>query len=346
MNHLYWLHGQPDASGQIKSNAADFIVDEDLGFAPDGNGEQILVHISKQNCNTRFVADALAHFCQIPKREVSFAGQKDRHAITRQWFCLHLPGKSQPDFSRFSLEGCQILEHARHRRKLRPGTLRGNYFTIILRQISQQQTTEQRLQLIAQTGVPNYFGVQRFGLRNNNLSLAAQWAQTGNAPRNRQQRSFALSAARSLLFNQIASQRLKLVNFHQVMDGDALQLSGRGSWFVAPASELAQLQPRVDRHELLITAPLPGSGDWGSQRQAQVFEQQCIAHETDLQALLEKEKVQAARRALLVFPRDLRWCWLNNTSIEIRFWLPAGSFATSVIRELINTTNDDANFIE
>lgn len=145
------------------------MVVEDLGFAPDGEGEHVLVRILKNGCNTRFVADALAKFLKIHAREVSFAGQKDKHAVTEQWLCARVPGKEMPDLSKFQLEGCQVLEYARHKRKLRLGALKGNQFTLVLREISDRDDVETRLQAIAEHGVPNYFGAQRFGIGGSNL---------------------------------------------------------------------------------------------------------------------------------------------------------------------------------
>ncbi|WP_211843203.1 tRNA pseudouridine(13) synthase TruD [Raoultella ornithinolytica] len=345
-NELTWLHGKPQGQGILKVNPEDFVVVEDLGFAPDGEGEHLLVRILKTDCNTRFVADALAKFLKIHAREVSFAGQKDKHAVTEQWLCARLPGKEMPDLSKFQLEGCQVLEYARHKRKLRLGALKGNQFTLILREISDRDDVERRLQAVAVQGVPNYFGAQRFGIGGSNLLGALRWAESGSPLRDRNKRSFWLSAARSGLFNQQVSIRLKKPEFNQVVDGDALQLAGRGSWFVATPEERAQLQERVDNRELMITAALPGSGEWGSQREALAAEQAAVAEETQLQALLVREKVEAARRAMLLYPQQMSWNWWDDVTVELRFWLPAGSFATSVVRELINTTGDYANIAE
>ena len=220
-NDLTWLHGKPQGQGILKANPEDFVVVEDLGFAPDGEGEHLLVRILKTDCNTRFVADALAKFLKIHAREVSFAGQKDKHAVTEQWLCARLPGKEMPDLSKFQLEGCQVLEYARHKRKLRLGALKGNQFTLILREISDRDDVERRLQAVAAQGVPNYFGAQRFGIGGSNLLGALRWAESGAPLRDRNKRSFWLSAARSGLFNQQVSIRLKKPEFNQVVDGDA-----------------------------------------------------------------------------------------------------------------------------
>ncbi|MDN2485453.1 tRNA pseudouridine(13) synthase TruD [Kosakonia sacchari] len=345
-DNLTFLHGKPAASGVLKANPEDFVVVEDLGFEPDGEGEHILVRILKNGCNTRFVADALAKFLKIHAREVSFAGQKDKHAVTEQWLCARVPGNAMPDLSAFQLEGCKVLEYARHKRKLRLGALQGNAFTLVLREISDRADVDARLQAIAQKGVPNYFGAQRFGIGGSNLQGALRWAQSDAPVRDRNKRSFWLSAARSALFNQIVSERLKKTDFNQVVDGDALQLAGRGSWFVATCEEQVELQTRVEAKALMITASLPGSGEWGTQRDALAFEQQAVADAPDLQALLVREKVEAARRAMLLYPQKLSWNWWDDVTVELRFWLPAGSFATSVVRELINTSGDYANIAE
>lgn len=166
--NLTYLHGKPQGSGLLKASPEDFVVVEDLGFEPDGEGEHILVRILKNGCNTRFVADALAKFLKIHAREVSFAGQKDKHAVTEQWLCARLPGKDMPDLSAFQLEGCKVLEYARHKRKLRLGALKGNAFTLVLREVSHRDEVESRLQAINAGGVPNYFGAQRFGIGGSN----------------------------------------------------------------------------------------------------------------------------------------------------------------------------------
>lgn len=332
---LVWLHGAPQATGALKSTPEDFVVSEDLGFEPDGDGEHLLVRVRKRGCNTQFVADALAKYARVSARAVSYAGLKDRHAVTEQWFCLHLPGKDTPDVSGFALDGCEILAAARHRRKLRIGALRGNHFTVTLRQVSDRASVDARLQAIAAGGVPNYFGSQRFGRQGNNLLQAERWARNDIVVKERSKRSFYLSASRSALFNQVVSRRLAQRLEKAVLTGDALQLSGRGSWFTAPAAELPQLQTRVDDGELRITAPLPGDGAWGTEDDALAFEQHSLEGQDVLLALLRRERVEAARRAVLLYPQRMTWQWRGADLVVVSFWLPAGSFATSVLREAI-----------
>ncbi|MGK3144253.1 tRNA pseudouridine(13) synthase TruD [Pantoea sp. C2G6] len=333
---LTYLHGKPAATGIIKASPDDFVVVEDLGYGADGEGEHLLVRIRKVGANTRFVAEALAKYLAIHPRDMSYAGMKDRHAVTEQTLCFRLPGNAMPDLRGFALEGVEILAAVRHKRKLRIGALAGNAFRLIIRQVSDPAAVEARLAQIRDAGVPNYFGEQRFGRGGNNLVMAEKWARNEIVIRDRNKRSLMLSAARSALFNQVTSARLQQQGgLTQVLNGDALQLTGRGSWFVAQPDELAALQQRVDQHELRITAPLPGRGEAGPQAEALAFEQQALAEATPLLSLIERERVDAARRAMLVVPRDLHWHWRDEATLEMAFWLPAGSFATSVVRELI-----------
>lgn len=346
LNQLTFLHGRPRAHGVVKAFPEDFFVSEESGFEPDGDGEHLLVRIRKEGCNTQFVAENLARFCHIPARAVSYAGLKDRHAVTEQWFCLHLPGKETPDFSRFVLEGCEVLRCERHRRKLRIGTLKGNHFRLVLRHITDRDDVEQRLQAIRTGGVPNYFGEQRFGRGGNNIVQALRWARNEIQVKERSKRGFYLSAARSALFNHLVSERLQQGLQATALPGDALQLAGRGSWFVADAAELASVQERIERGELCVTAALPGDGEPGTRDQGLAFEQQALSGADDLLALLRRERVEPARRACLLFAQDMNWSWWDDATLELAFFLPAGSFATSVIRELLLRDDSDADIAE
>lgn len=339
-----WLFGQPVASGILKASEDDFKVSEELGYELDGEGEHLFVRVEKRGYNTQFVAEQLARFAKIAAKSVSYAGLKDKHAVTEQWFCLHVPGKAEIDFSLFQLDGCRILRVERHRRKLRIGNLHGNHFQLTLRQIDNQADVESRLQRIAETGAINYFGAQRFGLNGNNLIQAERWAKGEIQVRERKKRSFYLSSIRSFLFNVIASQRVSQQLEATVLLGDALQLAGRGSWFVAQNDELAQLQERVSQHELMVTAPLPGGNELGSQNDALQFEQAQLVNYQQFMTLLNQERLESSRRAILVRPQQLNWQWQDEHTLFLQFSLPAGSFATSIVRELINPI--DGQFLD
>jgi tRNA pseudouridine13 synthase len=148
------------------------------------------------------------------------------------------------------------------------------------------------------------------------------------------------------MFNQITNMRLAQDLQRQVMLGDAMQLTGRGSWFVANAEELESLQQRTDGGELQITAALPGDNDLGTRDLAAQFEQQAIADYADLLALVKRERVESARRAMLVKPQEMSWSWWDDATVEVEFALPAGCFATSIVRELFNQENPNADLAE
>jgi tRNA pseudouridine13 synthase len=287
ISHWSRLYGEALGSATLKQEMHDFIVEEQLGFEPSGEGEHIFLWLEKTNLNTAFVAESLAKFSRLHLRDITYAGRKDKFALTRQWFGVHIANKKEPNWDEFELEGAKILQVARNDRKLRVGVLKGNKFELILRNLTSNldtdvefdvQTLEKRLELIKHHGAPNYYGSQRFGemrvapsaaelsttvgklLLGGNLALAEKLIG-GEAIRNRNKRSMAISALRSWLFNEIIHQRIVQHNFHQPLVGDAMQLSGSNSFFVfEDGSEQASIIKRLAEFDINITAPLWGDG--------------------------------------------------------------------------------------
>ncbi len=332
---LNYFYGKPTVHGLYKQQYEDFIVIEELGFDLTGEGEHILVYLEKKDCNTIYVAEQLAKYVGISAKNVSYAGLKDRQAVTQQWFSLHMPGKETPDFSQFDLAGCRILQINRHNKKLKIGALKGNRFKIILRNLSDKQAIEPKLNLIKQYGVPNYFGEQRFGREQNNMTQAIKWASGEISVKDRKKRSFYLSAARSAIFNEIVSQRIEQNIQQTVLDGDILQLSKSNSWFVSSSDELPLLQQRLQNSEINITAPMVGDSPLGTASVALEFETNCLKRWSCFEELFKKERMATIRRSILLRPEQLEWQWISENDIEISFYLPSGCYATSVLRELI-----------
>ncbi|MDE1886182.1 MAG: tRNA pseudouridine(13) synthase TruD, partial [Xanthomonadaceae bacterium] len=161
---LPYAFGGPPLRGVLRATPEDFFVDEDLGFAPGGSGEHVFVRVEKRGANTDFVAKELARFAGVRTEAVSYAGLKDRHAITRQTFCVHMPGKADPDWAALAHAEFRVLAAARHGRKLQRGALKGNRFRIVLREVHGDSAVAERVvESIRAQGVPNYFGEQRFG---------------------------------------------------------------------------------------------------------------------------------------------------------------------------------------
>ena len=330
---LNYFYGKPTTHGLYKQQFEDFVVIEELGFEFTGEGEHVLVYLEKKDCNTVFVAEQLAKYVGISVKNVSYAGLKDRQAVTQQWFSLHMPGKETPDFSKFDLAGCRILQITRHNKKLKIGALKGNRFEIILRNLT--DNIEPKLNTIKQYGVPNYFGEQRFGRDQNNITQAIKWATGEISVKDRKKRGFYLSAARSAIFNDIVSQRIKQNIQQTVLDGDILQLSKSNSWFLSKTDELSLLQQRLQNGEINITAPMVGDSSLGTTSVALEFETNCLKHWSCFEELFKKERLETIRRSILLRPEQLEWQWIGENDIEINFYLPSGCYATSVLRELI-----------
>jgi len=206
-NELPFAFGAPPLRGRLRSAPEDFFVEEILGYEADGAGEHAFLLVEKRGTNTEWTARELAKFAGIQPMNVGYAGMKDRHAVTRQVFTVHLPGKADPDWSALPSEEMKILSAARHSRKIKRGALRGNRFVLVIREIEgDRAAAEERLAAIAKRGVPNYFGEQRFGLGGNNVAQAKQ--MFGGRRVDRDKRSILLSAARSHIFNGVLAERV------------------------------------------------------------------------------------------------------------------------------------------
>ncbi|MDP8034469.1 tRNA pseudouridine(13) synthase TruD [Pasteurella atlantica] len=332
--NLAYLNGEPKQAGRLKAEFADFIVREELGYDLANEGEFVAVKVRKTNANTLFVGEKLAKFAGISAKNMSYAGLKDRNAITEQWFCLHLAGKETPDFSQFSEEGVEILEVTRHNRKIRVGALVGNHFELLLREVKQTDDLEQRLTQIQAVGFPNYFTEQRFGRDGNNLIQAQRWANGEIKVKDRKKRSFYLSAARSDIFNQVVSARIQENLISRVVNNDLLQLAGSNSFFQATENELAELQQRLTDNDLLLTAPLIGEDSLD--KSAPQPEQQIIAQHQSFIELMKEVRMKAARRAMLCKPQNFEWLFIDE-GLKLNFFLESGSYATALVRELVLT---------
>ena len=332
MLELAYLKTAPKQTALLKAECADFVVKENLGYSMAGEGEFVAVRVRKTDANTLFVGEKLAQFAGISARNMSYAGLKDRRAVTEQWFSLQMPGKTTPDFGDFQLEGIEILEVTRHNRKIRTGSLDGNYFDILLRNAMETDDLKVRLENLSKFGFPNYFTEQRFGRDGHNLIQALRWAKGEIQVKDRKNRSFYLSAARSEVFNLVVSERLKQGVANRVLPNDIVQLSGSHSWFVADEKEdLDVLQLRLEQGDLQLTAPLIGE----TVQPACSLENDIVQQHQDIVNLMKQERLKPARRPLLMKPKDFNWQF-EETGLRLKFYLPAGSYATALVRELVN----------
>ena len=329
-----FAHGGQAGHCLFKSKLEDFRVDEELPFEPEGEGEHSLLFVEKSGENTDWVAGQLADFAGIQRQSVSYAGRKDRQGITRQWFCVTLPGQDDPDWNALPLENVKVLKQARHRKKLRTGALKGNQFVITLREVSaDKDQMEALLMKIKASGVPNYYGAQRFGFGGRNINRAlAMFA--GKARVNRNKRSMYLSSARSWLFNQIISERVKNGSWDQLQLGDVLGFCDSNSLIFDTSDE--SISERFATGDLSPTAALWGRGELAVSEQILTLEKELAASSPELCDGLEHAGLKQERRITRLIPKNMNWNWQDNETLALSFYLPKGCFATSVLRELID----------
>ncbi len=368
VNDWLRLNGSALFESKLKAKMSDFKVHEELSFEPSGEGEHIMLYIEKTGLNTAYLAEQLAAYAKVPLRCVSYAGRKDKFAVTRQWFSVQVGLKTKVDWQGLNCEGVIIVKETRNDRKLRVGAIKQNTFEITLRECSvlSEPDIAKRMALIAEYGVPNYFGPQRFGeirsmsphqnkideanidnlaalntnvdQRGGNLVLAERMLN-GETIKNRNKRSMAISALRSWLFNEFVHRRLSLDANIPLMDGDALSLAGSNSYFIYDSidGKQAEIIQRVENKDLFITSPMWGAGDLPTRSRALDFEKATSEDYKTCCDMLVSLGLRQERRAAMLLPQNLRYTLstVDNT-INLSFGLPSGCFATSVLRELTN----------
>lgn len=339
---LTYLHGKPQSSGLLRSQKSDFKVFEQLPFSAIGEGEHLFIYIRKTGANTVFVARELAKYFKVKEQLVSYAGLKDRYAVTEQWFGVHVPGKQVYDLQDLAIEGVEVLEYARHNKKLRTGALTGNRFELILRNVTNLQALHSRWGDIVKQGVPNYFGEQRFGIDGGNIDKALALF-SGTKVKDKKKRGMYLSAARSCIFNDIISERIVQNTFSKLQQGDVLMLAGTQSVFHLDEVDDAIEQRFIDK-DVDITATMWGSGDLMTTANPKAIEQSISEKHNEFSQGLPRFGLKQERRRIRLIVQEADIEVLANEqesvsslpSVKISFILPAGSYATTVLRELID----------
>jgi tRNA pseudouridine13 synthase len=326
-------HGEPTATGLLRVQPEDFVVEEDLGFGPAGQGQHLLVKVRKRNANTQWVARELAKIAGCRPFEVGFAGLKDRHAIAVQWFSVPRP-RTEVNWLAVRGEDFAVLEAHPHNRKLPRGALAGNRFSVRIRApdgdgAHLSAALAPRLAEIARRGVPNYFGPQRFGRDGANL-LRTQAPLEGLR---REERGFVLSAARSVVFNAVLAERVADRSWEQLLEGDLANLDGRGSVFPADAAD-PSLAERCERLDIHPTGPMWGAGSPATLGGVLELESRVGARFGEESGLCAAAGMTQERRSLRLAVRELQ-SEPEPDACVVRFRLARGSFATVVLRELI-----------
>jgi len=327
------LLAQSIGSARFKSLLEDFQVEEILGFEPTGDGEHCLLWVEKTDRNTNDVATEMAKKLGIRKRLVDHCGLKDRNAITRQWFSLHLPGVASPTVEALSGDGVQVLKITRNLRKLRRGCHHGNRFAIRLRDCTfTKDAAAIRWREITDRGVPNYFGPQRFGRDGGNIELARRLMAGEVEVRDRALRGILISAARSFVFNDCVAKRIQRGTWDVPQDGEVFGFADNRS-LVIPANLRGDEFERVINGTLELTAPLWGNGELLSRGQVKAFEQSVAENSAEIVAGLSQFNLKQERRVIRLKPESSELSWETDSTLVLRFDLPTGTYATTVLRE-------------
>jgi tRNA pseudouridine13 synthase len=336
----FFSQALPAAGGRIGPELDDFVVDEVPAYLPSGAGEHCYVRVQKRGLTTRDAVLALSRAANVPERDIGYAGMKDKHGVTTQWFSL--PGKaSAPETWQLAPE-LTLLEASRHANKLRTGHLRGNRFRIGLVETESGGAERARaiLSWLAERGHVNQFGSQRFGRDGRNLSDALGWLSgEQRLPRGRERFLSKLyaSAAQSEVFNRYATRRVEL-GLERLLLGEVVRLAGAGASFVV--EDVEREAPRLAARDIVLTGPLPGPKMRAAADEALRLEAELLAEVgLDERALAELARhAPGTRRDLLIYPEG---CEVSEAAgrVWLTFELPAGSYATLVVREL--TRRDD-----
>ncbi len=331
--------GKPEATGVIRSQPEDFVVEEIPRIKPGGEGGHLWLWVEKRSANTDWVAGQLANVGGCKHRDVGYAGLKDRHAVTRQWFSVPA-GEAGPEVFRDArIDAVQILDCRLHHRKLKRGTLDGNRFQLLIRDFDGDAADiEQRLERVRADGVPNYFGPQRFGHGGRNVEKGFSLLSRGvRLPRHK--KSIYLSALRSFLFNQVLAQRVQNGDWNRMLDGELAMLDGTHSIFPCLAPD-ADIEDRCSRLDIHPTGPMPGKGGDGPAGEVAALEDKILDDWTELKDVLVAQGVEASRRALRLYPAGFEWDF-EDDGLQLVFVLPPGAYATTVLRELLATKEVD-----
>lgn len=327
----------PGIGGDIKAEPEHFQVEEILPYAPCGEGEHVYVTLRRKLWNTADVAAALADCFDMKSRDVGWGGRKDRQAVTTQTFSLLLPLQmALPDVqARLEALPFDILSLNRHGNKIRTGHVAGNRFRILLTGVSADALPAARAiaEALQRSGVPNFYGPQRFGEQMHNLARAFQLAERGRPARGKKE-AFMVSVLQSALFNRWLCQRMARGALHSILPGDVVQKTDTGGMFVV--SDLADAASRFENRAVVYTGPIYGpkmknATDQAGDDEAQILSEAAL----DIQTF-KRLRAPGSRRKALLFIDDLT-IQHDELGLWFAFTLPQGAYATVVMREFMRS---------
>lgn len=328
----------PGVGGQLKAEPAHFVVEELPLYEASGSGAHLYVSLTREGWTTRRVADALADLFGVRRRDVGYAGLKDRNARCTQTFSL--PGLAAQDAERIeSALPFQVHWARQHTNKLKVGHLLGNRFRITVSELASppDEALDRGRAIaaaIALRGVPNFFGPQRFGREGGNVEKG-RIALLGLGPRRDPWLAKLLvSAYQSHLFNRYLVRRMEIGLFGQVVEGDVCKKSETGGMF--EVKDAAAEQPRYAAGEITFTGPIYGKKMWAAQGPAGALEAGVLAEAGLSPEDLRRSRVDGTRRPARLWLPSMELA-TGDQGLQAAFTLPKGAYATIVLRELMKS---------
>jgi tRNA pseudouridine13 synthase len=319
----------------FRSTPEDFEVEEVPAYAPSGTGEHIFAFIEKRELTTKDAVRALCESVGADPKAAGWAGLKDRHAITRQWISIW--GTTPDALSQAAVDGVRVLEAAPHAHKLRTGHLEANRFRIRLRELDPSRIDDVRrvLEQIETRGLPNYYGEQRFGREGDNAQRALRWVLgEARAPRGGFHRKLQMSALQSDLFNRCVAERVQSSTLGQVFAGDVMKKHDSGGLFIA--TDVEEAQARADAWEISPTGPMFGAKMRWPEGEALPREEALLQEVgLTLDHLGKWKRIAPGTRRFVRIPVRNIGVTVSDNTVDLEFTLPAGSYATILVREIL-----------
>lgn len=333
-----WLTADLAGTGGTFTASPDaFRVDELALYEPGGEGHHLYLRVEKRGWTTRDLVKRACQVFSVPDRDVGYAGLKDKHACTTQ--TISVLGIAPERAQELETDGVRVVWARRHRNKLRTGHLAGNRFEMSIDGAGEESAVRAAaiLERLEACGLPNYYGDQRFGRDGDNATQALLVLRRGpRAAKSKWRARLLVSALQSALFNTYLSRRLDDGTFATVHAGDVLIKEESGGRFTS--TEPAVDQGRYDAQEVSISGPIfglemrrPPEDTLPAEWEARVLADAELAIE-DFRRV--KRLAQGTRRPLRVLPRNPSAAW-DGDKLIIRFDLPAGSYATVLMDEVL-----------
>jgi tRNA pseudouridine13 synthase len=394
----YLTEDLPGTGGVIKESAEDFLVAEIPLYHPCGEGEHTYAEIEKTGITTLEAIRRIARSLGVQERDMGYAGMKDAGGVTRQ--TVSIPRVDPDKVLNANVPGVKFLSAVRHGNKLKLGHLAGNRFRIRVCNPAENalESASAILDVLVKRGVPNYFGLQRYGAQGNyprvgralllgdwkgavdaiiGSSQAVQderWKAAIEAYRlgdieasiaampvycrtekdillrlekrpgafdkalhavNPRLRKLYLSAYQSSLFDVLLEERLDV--FDKVMEGDIAFKHANGACFLV--LDAMSEAPRAESFEISPTGPMFGCKMKLPEGLPMQLEERVLREEGlelkrfDLSGGLCME---GERRPLRV-PLGDPLLEMETEALVLEFSLPRGSYATSVLREIMKS---------